>query len=170
LGKAHGLVAPEFVSDRYADQDEFTDVITAFQQMFQQISNEIGARKRSESDIRQTTAQLHTLQELQSTQAQLVQSENMSSLGQLVAGVAHAINSSMNFIHGNLEYVGQLSQELLAVIQQYQADYPQMTPAIARQIESVGLEFGRSTHDRNQNAHRGRMYYNRHYRQRYWHG
>jgi signal transduction histidine kinase len=139
-----GLVAPEFVSDHYGYQDEFADVITAFQQMFQQISNEIGARKRSESAMRQTTAQLQqTLQELQSTQAQLVQSEKMSSLGQLVAGVAHEINNPMNFIHGNLEYVGHMSQELLAVIQQYQTDYPQMTPAIARQIESVDLDFVR---------------------------
>jgi signal transduction histidine kinase len=136
------LVTPEFVSDRYIHQDEFGDVITAFQQMFQQISNQIGARKQSESAVSQTAAQLqHTLQELQSTQAQLVQGEKMSSLGQLVAGVAHEINNPMNFIHGNLEYVGQVTRDLLGVIQQYQADYPQMTPAIQRQIEAVDLAF-----------------------------
>jgi signal transduction histidine kinase len=136
------LVTPEFVSDRYIHQDEFADVITAFQQMFQQISNQIGARKQSESVMSQTTAQLqHTLQELQSTQAQLVQGEKMSSLGQLVAGVAHEINNPMNFIHGNLEYVGQVTRDLLGVIQQYQTDYPQMTPAIRQQIEAVDLEF-----------------------------
>jgi signal transduction histidine kinase len=136
------LVTPEFVSDRYIHQDEFADVITAFQQMFQQISNQISARKQSESATSQTAAQLqHTLQELQSTQAQLVQGEKMSSLGQLVAGVAHEINNPMNFIHGNLEYVGQVTRDLLGVIQQYQADYPQMTPAIQRQIEAVDLAF-----------------------------
>jgi signal transduction histidine kinase len=136
------LVTPEFVSDRYIHQDEFADVIMAFQQMFQQISNQIGARKQSESAMSQTTAQLqHTLQELQATQAQLVQGEKMSSLGQLVAGVAHEINNPMNFIHGNLEYVGQVTRDLLGVIQQYQTDYPQMTPAIQQQIEAVDLDF-----------------------------
>jgi signal transduction histidine kinase len=136
------LVTPEFVSDRYIHQDEFADVITAFQQMFQQISNQISARKQSESATSQTAAQLqHTLQELQSTQTQLVQGEKMSSLGQLVAGVAHEINNPMNFIHGNLEYVGQVTRDLLGVIQQYQTDYPQMTPAIQRQIEAVDLAF-----------------------------
>jgi signal transduction histidine kinase len=140
----HNLETPEFVSDRYVHQDEFADVIMAFQQMFQQISNQIGARQQSEAAMGQATAKLqHTLQELQSTQAQLVQSEKMSSLGQLVAGVAHEINNPMNFIHGNLEYVGQVTQDLLGVIQQYQTDYPQMTPAVQARIEAVDLDFVR---------------------------
>jgi signal transduction histidine kinase len=140
----HNLETPEFVSDRYVHQDEFADVIMAFQQMFQQISNQMGARQQSEAAMGQATAKLqHTLQELQSTQAQLVQSEKMSSLGQLVAGVAHEINNPMNFIHGNLEYVGQVTQDLLGVIQQYQTDYPQMTPAVQAQIEAVDLDFVR---------------------------
>jgi signal transduction histidine kinase len=140
----HNLETPEFVSDRYIHQDEFADVIMAFQQMFQQISNQMGARQQSEAAMGQATAKLqHTLQELQSTQAQLVQSEKMSSLGQLVAGVAHEINNPMNFIHGNLEYVGQVTQDLLGVIQQYQTDYPQMTPAVQAQIEAVDLDFVR---------------------------
>jgi signal transduction histidine kinase len=140
----HNLETPEFVSDRYVHQDEFADVIMAFQQMFQQISNQMGARQQSEAAMGQATAKLqHTLQELQSTQTQLVQSEKMSSLGQLVAGVAHEINNPMNFIHGNLEYVGQVTQDLLGVIQQYQTDYPQMTPAVQAQIEAVDLDFVR---------------------------
>jgi signal transduction histidine kinase len=140
----HNLETPEFVSDRYGYQDELADVIMAFQQMFQQISHQISARQQSEAAMGQARAKLqHTLQELQSTQAQLIQSEKMSSLGQLVAGVAHEINNPMNFISGNLEYVGQATQDLLGVIQQYQTDYPQMTPAVQTQIEAVDLDFVR---------------------------
>jgi signal transduction histidine kinase len=140
----HNLERPEFVSDRYAYQDEFADVITAFRQMFHQISTEVGARKQSESTMGQSAAQLqHALRELQSAQANLVQGEKMSSLGQLVAGVAHEVNNPMNFIYGNLEYVGQVTQDLLEIIQQYQSDYPQMSAAVATQIEAVDLAFVR---------------------------
>jgi signal transduction histidine kinase len=138
----HDLERPEFVSDRYAYQDEFADVITAFRQMFHQISTEVGARKQSESTMGQSAAQLqHALRELQAAQANLVQGEKMSSLGQLVAGVAHEVNNPMNFIYGNLEYVGHVTQDLLAIIQQYQSDYPQMSAAVATQIEAVDLAF-----------------------------
>ena len=46
----------------------------------------------------------HALQELKSTQSQLIQAEKMSGLGQLVAGIAHEINNPVNFIYGNLSY------------------------------------------------------------------
>jgi two-component system, NtrC family, sensor kinase len=68
------------------------------------------------------TAQLtQTLSELQSTQTQLVQSAKMSSLGQLVAGIAHEVNNPVNFIHGNLSHVERYSRDLLAIVDACQA-------------------------------------------------
>jgi PAS domain S-box-containing protein len=82
-----------------------------------------------------------TLHKLQKTQTQMLQSEKMSSLGQLVAGIAHEINNPVNFIHGNLTYAGEYVQDLLELIRLYQETYPQPTPAIAQQIEEIDLDF-----------------------------
>lgn len=81
------------------------------------------------------------LRELQQTQSQLVQTEKMSSLGQLVAGVAHEINNPVNFIYGNLAYTNQYSQDLLTLLRQYQKHYPHPTPEIAELAELIDLDF-----------------------------
>jgi PAS domain S-box-containing protein len=82
-----------------------------------------------------------TLQELQRTQSQLVQSEKMSSLGQLVAGVAHEINNPVNFIHGNLTPARDYIQDLLNLIELYQQYYPEPQSEIQAEIEAIDLEF-----------------------------
>jgi two-component system, NtrC family, sensor kinase len=82
-----------------------------------------------------------TLQELQRTQAQMLQAEKMSSLGQLVAGIAHEINNPVSFIHGNVSHAADYTRELLDLITLYQTEYPQPSRAIADKIESIDLEF-----------------------------
>jgi signal transduction histidine kinase len=81
------------------------------------------------------------LNQLRTTQTQLVQSEKMSSLGQLVAGVAHEINNPINFIHGNLAYAGAYIYDLLNLLRLYQEHYPEPTPAIAQQAEVINIDF-----------------------------
>ncbi|WP_190486001.1 PAS domain S-box protein [Microcoleus sp. FACHB-831] len=82
-----------------------------------------------------------TLQELQRTQTQLIQTEKMSSLGQMVAGVAHEINNPVNFIYGNLLHTADYTSDLLGLIQLYQEAYPQPTLEITDKIESIELDF-----------------------------
>ncbi|MBD2096534.1 HAMP domain-containing protein [Trichocoleus sp. FACHB-591] len=95
-----------------------------------------------EERVEERTAELkHTLAELQRSQAQVVQSEKMSSLGQLVAGVAHEINNPVNFIHGNLTHVQDYTEDLLEFIQLYQQCYPHPTPEIQTAAEEMDLEF-----------------------------
>lgn len=82
-----------------------------------------------------------TLDELKKTQAQLIQTEKMSSLGQLVAGVAHEINNPVNFIYGNLRHTDSYMQGLLRLVDLYQQSYPNATPEIQTQIEELDLGF-----------------------------
>ena len=87
------------------------------------------------------TSLQETLQELQRTQAQVIQSEKMSSLGQMVAGVAHEINNPVSFVHGNLVPACEYAQDLIKIIELYQKYYPNPTEEIEAEIEAVELEF-----------------------------
>ncbi|MEO1637058.1 MAG: ATP-binding protein [Cyanobacteria bacterium J06631_9] len=78
---------------------------------------------------------------LKETQAKLIHTEKMSSLGQLVAGIAHEINNPTNFINGNLKHAQQYTEDLLALVELYQSEYPQTTPAIEETLEEIDFDF-----------------------------
>ena len=100
---------------------------------------------KSEAQLRQQAEELKVaLRELQHTQTQLIQSEKMSSLGQLVAGVAHEINNPVNFIYGNLSPAKEYTQDLLSLLQLYQSHYPLPVPEIEDFAELIELDFLKS--------------------------
>lgn len=80
------------------------------------------------------------LQNLQQTQAQLIQTEKMSSLRLMVAGMTHEINGSVNFIYGNLDNVNTYVRDLLDIVSLYQQRYPNDKLA-QDQVEAIELEF-----------------------------
>ncbi|MGF1936645.1 MAG: PAS domain-containing sensor histidine kinase [Nostoc sp. ChiQUE02] len=100
---------------------------------------------KSEGQLRQQAEELKVaLHELQHTQTHLIQTEKMSSLGQLVAGVAHEINNPVNFIYGNLSPAKEYTQDLLSLLQLYQNHYPEPVPEIQDFAELIELDFLKS--------------------------
>lgn len=98
--------------------------------------------RQSEARLRQKAIELeNALQELRHTQSKLIQSEKMSSLGQLVAGIAHEINNPVNFIFGNLTHAKEYTENIMALLQLYQQEYPHPTPTITEEAEAIDLEF-----------------------------
>jgi PAS domain S-box-containing protein len=97
---------------------------------------------RATEHARKQAAQLSkALHDLQRTQSQLIQSEKMSSLGQLVAGIAHEINNPVNFIYGNLIYAQEYYQDLIALVQLYRTAYPNPPSVIKERMDSIDLDF-----------------------------
>lgn len=82
-----------------------------------------------------------TLKELKTTQTQLIQSEKMSSLGQMIAGIAHEINNPITFIHSNLTPASSYFRDLLDLISLYQREYPDPTAEIKTAIDQIDLDF-----------------------------
>ena len=113
------------------------------------VGRDITDRKEVESTLRNSEAKeraksaelQRTLEELKQTQAQLIHSEKMSSLGQLLAGIAHEINNPVNFIYGNLCHASEYASDLLRLMDLYQQEYTNPSREIQEESDQIDLEF-----------------------------
>ncbi len=103
---------------------------------------DVSDRKQAEARERSKTQQLEAaLEQLKQTQTQLIQTEKLSGLGQMVAGLAHEINNPVTFISGNITFAHQYLEDLLHLIQLYQQQSSLSTPEIQDWVEEIELDF-----------------------------
>lgn len=117
------------------------------------LSKEVKERKAAEEQLQKMTQTLeervadrtkelqNALDELQTAQVQLVQREKLSTLGQLVAGVAHEINNPVGFVVGNIKYLEEYTNDLLEHIKLYQNHYPDPPTEIQEHQEDIDLGY-----------------------------
>jgi signal transduction histidine kinase len=118
---------------------QLQDAFTSLEASNQELST---TNDKLEHRVHQRTQELsQTLHDLKQTQASLVQAEKMSSLGQMVAGIAHEINNPVSFIHGNLEPARHYIEVLSTALQLYQTHYPRPAPAIQTYLDDEDLAF-----------------------------
>jgi predicted ATPase/signal transduction histidine kinase len=114
--------------------------------LYQEIENyshklEAEVERKTEALSQKAVDLQQALQNLQQTQSQLIQSEKMSALGQLVAGIAHEINNPVTFIQSNIQPTENYVKDLLSLLELYQQEYPETSPLIQAKIEEIDLEF-----------------------------
>jgi signal transduction histidine kinase len=115
--------------------EELGVMAQSFNQMAQQLRESFTALEKTNFELELR------VEELKQTQLQLVQSEKMSTLGQLVAGVAHEINNPIGFIAGNLSFAQQYIQDIIKLVNLYQQYYPHPALEIRNQIELMELGY-----------------------------
>ncbi|MBD2450976.1 hybrid sensor histidine kinase/response regulator [Nostoc sp. FACHB-152] len=95
-----------------------------------------------EQRVQERTSELtQSLHQLQQTQLQLIQSEKMSTLGQLIAGIGHEINNPIGFISGNCSYIEEYVNSLLHLVKLQQQKLPHPEPEIEEFVEEIDLEY-----------------------------
>ncbi|MEL6353462.1 MAG: ATP-binding protein [Cyanobacteria bacterium J06627_28] len=106
-------------------------------------THELEASKQTlEHRVEERTQALSVaLAELQDMQSQLIQTEKMSSLGQMVAGIAHEINNPISFIHGNLKPLLAYVQDIVELLDTYNAEYPNPSDLIVNKREEIDIDF-----------------------------
>jgi two-component system NtrC family sensor kinase len=120
------------------DQIELIARIRYHSNAYSNLVQRNAAEKRLEERSKELSQALGNLQQ---TQAQLIQTEKMSSLGQMVAGVAHEINNPVNFIYGNINHASDYIDDLVSLIKLYQECYPEPDREIKQLTEEIDLEF-----------------------------
>jgi two-component system, NtrC family, sensor kinase len=150
-------LAEEALQKAHNDLEKRVETRTAeLTQTNELLKQEITEREKTEMALRQSKARLKNqaqaleaetqhvkalLEELQRTQAQLFQTEKMSSLGQLVAGVAHEINNPVGFIYGNLDYANCYIKDLMRLVKLYTTYYPDPVDPIQTELAAMDFNF-----------------------------
>ena len=148
LGNASQAIANGNLNQQVAHSSirELNTLGLSFNQMSGQLQSSFLALEQTNAELEdrveaRTRDLQQALHDLSRTQVQMIQSEKMSALGQMVAGVAHEINNPVNFIYGNLSHLRQYSEEILSLVQLYHHHFPNPPDDIKVKRDEIDLEF-----------------------------
>lgn len=122
---------------------EFNELVQSYNGMADSIQRLYSSL---EHQVQERTQQLQeAIKELQDTQAMMVHSEKMKSLGELVAGIMHEINNPVNFIYGNLSHLKNYSEDLINLIETFNEYKDDLTPehkeAYEKLLKEIDYDF-----------------------------
>ncbi|MGB3509250.1 MAG: ATP-binding protein [Microcoleaceae cyanobacterium] len=122
--------------------DEVGLLAISLNQLIQWVGEYTRELKLAHQKLEKRSSELtQALQDLQQTQTQLIQTEKMSSLGQMVAGIAHEINNPINFIYGNINPLREYIRDILDLLNLYQKLYPDLHPEIEDLMTEIDLNY-----------------------------
>jgi signal transduction histidine kinase len=144
-GNLHGMLMGGVTVEKKGYYDEITEtLIPSFIVFTQQTGSMLGnfeAKRFLDEKVKERTSELQVaLENLKHTQAQLVQSEKMASLGQLVAGIAHEINNPVNFINAGVDSLSANLSDIRKVLEIYHRITPQNVTEKLGEIEELKLK------------------------------
>ncbi|MEM1170738.1 MAG: ATP-binding protein [Cyanobacteria bacterium P01_H01_bin.35] len=122
--------------------DEVGLLAVSLNQLIQWVGQYTQELKLANQRVEKRTTELtQALQDLQQTQTQLIQTEKMSSLGEMVAGIAHEINNPVSFIHGNISHLQEYTQNIFDLLNLYQQLYPDSHPQIEDLMDEIDIDY-----------------------------
>ncbi|MDB9493041.1 ATP-binding protein [Spirulina major CS-329] len=126
--------------------NEISQLSHSFNRMVQQLEASFAALAKTNEQLEtrvteRTTELRQALHDLQKAQTCMIQAEKMSSLGILVAGLAHEINNPINFIHGNLTYANEYVSIFIEILEAYQREFPNPSIALQEQLEELDVDY-----------------------------
>ena len=137
---SNGDLSDRLEKTKYIEFNELVDSYNGMADSMQRLYSSL------EHKVNERTQQLNeAIKELQNTQAMMVHSEKMKSLGELVAGIMHEINNPINFIYGNMTHLKNYSEDLIMLIDKF-AEYTELLPEDKKQeyqklLKEIDYEF-----------------------------